>query len=86
MFGLRPEDFGDTAVGVWPDNWQAVQLFIVLSTQWRVGMAGAVGLDYAAVKAVFEIHGVEDAASMLDDIRVMEAAALEEMRKGVGNG
>lgn len=39
---------------LWPDcrvawrHWEAVQ------TQWRVGMAGATGLDYAGVRAYLE--------------------------------
>lgn len=35
---------------VWPDNWDAVQLFVVAGTQWRVDPSGRqTGLDYAAL-------------------------------------
>lgn len=83
-FGLKLSDFADEAVEVWPENWLAVCLFADLSTQWRMGMGGPVGLDYAAVRAVFAVRGVsdEDASALFDDIRVMEAAALAEMYRG----
>lgn len=35
---------------VWPDNWDAVQLFLVAGTQWRIDPMGRqAGLDYAAL-------------------------------------
>lgn len=80
-FGLKLSDFADEAVEVWPENWRAVCLFADLSTQWRTGMGGPVGLDYGALRAVFVLRGVsdEEAPALFDDIRIMEAAALAEM-------
>ena len=85
-FGFKPSDFADDTFGVWQDNWQAVQLFTVLSTQWRYsgGMQSIpVGLDYTAVSAVFTMHEVKrrHQADLLAQLRVMEAEALNVLHK-----
>ncbi len=38
------------------ENWGAWLFYIEISTQWRVGMQGATGLDYAAVIAAIKLH------------------------------
>ena len=80
MFGFSEDDFSEEekTFGVWPCNWQAVQLFIALATQWRVGMSGATGLDYGAVVAVMDCHGIKPKKrkSMLRKIRAMEIEVL----------
>lgn len=54
-----------------------------MATQWRIGMSGATGLDYAALPYVMRNCGVKqaDRASVFDDVRALEDAALEKMRK-----
>ncbi|AYL56868.1 DUF1799 domain-containing protein [Citrobacter freundii] len=79
-FGLTPEDVEDE-VGILPSIWEAFTVFSTLSTQWRVGASGATGLDYNVLPWVFELHGVEDAAASMADIRVMESEALKVMHK-----
>ena len=46
-------------------------------------MSGPTGLDYSAVQSVFRIMGVlrSDWPQVFDDLRIMEDAALEVMRK-----
>lgn len=66
---------------VWPECWEAVSFFVALETQWRwvSGMAVArVGLDYTAVEALMRLRAVPRAsrAELLEDLRVMERAAL----------
>lgn len=77
------KSFGEAAVEfeVWPENWPALELFAAVSTQWRVGMAGATGLDYAGVLAAMEFYGVkpEERRARFEDLRIMERAALEAM-------
>ena len=43
---------------LWPEHQTALQIFGALQTQWRVGMAGATGLDYAALPTVMELYQV----------------------------
>lgn len=77
------EEASGPAVGIWPDNLAAVNVFIALGTQWRVGMAGATGLDYGAIDPVMRLVGVPRAERLevFEDLRVLEDAALETMRK-----
>ncbi|HGY5079628.1 TPA: DUF1799 domain-containing protein [Citrobacter gillenii] len=79
-FGLTPEDV-EEEVGILPSVWGAFTVFSALATQWRVGASGATGLDYNVLPWVFELHGVEDAAACMADIRVMEGEALKVMHK-----
>lgn len=74
---------GHADVEVYPDNWPVVRLFADMSTQWRVGMSGLVGLDYAALPVVMDLRGVAaaDRGEVFDGLRVMESAALEELRE-----
>jgi hypothetical protein len=68
---------------VWPDNWLSVHVFDALSTQWRVGMSGAIGLDYNAIPPVLRMSEVprKQWADLFADLRVMESAALQKMRE-----
>jgi hypothetical protein len=70
-------------VEVWPDNLAAVNVFIAMSTQWRVGMSGRTGLDYAALPAVLDLSDVPKAerADVFESLRTLEDAAMEQMRK-----
>lgn len=87
-FGIPPDQAlaaeravapGPDGHAVPPDIWPAVRLFVACSTQWRrAGLQGVpVGLDYAALIAVAPALGVAVDAELLDDIRILEAAALE---------
>lgn len=66
---------------MWPDNVQTLNVFVAMSTQWRVGNNGATGLDYAALPVVEERVGVkpDDRQIVFDGLRVMEEAALAQM-------
>ena len=61
---------------IWPENWPAVEMFLRCQTQWRTTMNGVLGLDYGAVAWVLKLYEVEDQRSMLEDLQVMEAAAM----------
>lgn len=80
QYGGSPEDF-IPEVDIWPENWEIFLIFTELSTQWRTGMGGATGLDYNAVRWLFELHGVKDQKQALSDMRVMESAAINQMNQ-----
>lgn len=75
-----------TDVEVWPENWPTVQLFDRISTQWRTSARGVIGLDYCAIYPVMERMqlGGQEWLQMLDDIRAMEQAAMEQMSEAAG--
>jgi hypothetical protein len=61
---------------VWEENWPAVEMFLRCQTQWRTTMNGVLGLDYGAVAWILRLYEVEDPRALLEDLQVMEAAAL----------
>ena len=69
------------AVEVWPDNHAAFILFNNLSTQWRIGMGGPTGLDYAAVYPLLDraAKDPQEWDELFSDIQVMEGAALKQI-------
>lgn len=73
----RQEDFE-----VWPENWEAVQLFLRVQTQWKIGaFGGFMGLDYSGVEAAFRMMKVPNTEEMFDTIQAMEIAALPVLNK-----
>ncbi len=83
---MRPSDFPEQTVEVWPEHVDACLLFCSVSTQWRVGMGGATGLDYPAVFATLDrLHRGktdDERDAIFADVQVIERAALEEMNSG----
>lgn len=60
-----------------PDAWPALQLFLMVQTQWRSGPSGLLGLDYNAVRWVMELQGITEPLATLDDLQVIEARVVE---------
>lgn len=79
----------DDAYPVWPDNAEAVALFLACQTQWRLAaVAGAEraalvwhGLDYAGAAAAARATGRRLRGELFEDLRVMEAAAMAELNR-----
>lgn len=71
---------------VFPDVWPALDMLIDMQTQWRVGAAGATGMDYTALETLMRVKRVktEDRADLLGDVRRMESAVLELWREQRG--
>ena len=67
----RTDDFE-----VWEENWPVLEMFLRCQTQWRTTMGGVLGLDYVAVAWLLKLYEVEDPRALLEDLQVMEAAAM----------
>ena len=80
--GLTLADLAADPVEVWPENWGAYSVLCAMDTQWRIGMAGPTGLDYAALPVAIRMVGASraDWTQLMADVRVMEGAALRSMR------
>jgi hypothetical protein len=80
LLGIAPPESKqpDTGFIVWYDGQKALNLFLLLQTQWRHGFAGITGLDYAAVVAVINLHAPRRAQQrdLLDEIAAIETGAL----------
>ncbi len=87
LFGLSLDEIPIEEIPVWGINLPVLELFVMLDTQWRVGMNGATGLDYTAVKSTAEMMGFKkkEIRDMLPDIRIMENEALLTMRENQKN-
>lgn len=78
-FGLRPEDYAEEVLEIWPECHQAFLIFQRMTTQWRVGgMGGPTGLDYNVLFALTERLGLstEDRDQLEEDVMVMESEVL----------
>ena len=88
--GFDPEDFDeeDNISEVWECNADAFYVFESMATQWRVGMAGATGLDYAAMPVVMDMVGVERKRrpEVFSSVRIMETEALATMAENRDDG
>jgi hypothetical protein len=74
------EASGHLQIDVWPDNVEAVNVFVEVSTQWRyAGMGSPSGLDYPSIESTLRMTGIPRKrwAGLFADVRVMERAALE---------
>ena len=89
-FGATPEQIAaakekqdsiEVDFEVWQENWEAVQMFIRLSTQWHVSMAGLTGLNYSSLEYICRLYEVKDCVSLFEGIQIMEMAALSCMQK-----
>ncbi len=81
LFGLSLDEIPPEVIEVWDINWPAFSVFHSMSTQWRVGMGGATGLDYGQIPIVAKSLGYKkkDIYDMFPDIQVMENEALITM-------
>lgn len=66
---------------MFPDNLAAVTTFLAMSTQWRVGAAGATGLDYTALPAVLRMRDVprDEWPDLFEQLQIIETEALTIM-------
>lgn len=70
-------------VYLWPENLTAWRCWQGVQTQWRVGMAGATGLDYAGVVAYLDEEQRRgrlrrrERAGVWTAVRAAEAAVLQ---------
>uniref|UniRef100_G8EY06 Uncharacterized protein n=1 Tax=Synechococcus phage S-CAM8 TaxID=754038 RepID=G8EY06_9CAUD len=59
-------------------------MFLRMQTQWTVTMGGYVGLKYEVLlgaSGLMSLYDVENPREMLEELQVMEAAALSELNK-----
>lgn len=87
MKPLRSEQPASEHFEVWEENWKAVMMFLRLQTQWSVTMGGYVGLKYEVLLGaggLMSLYDVDNPRELLEEIQVMEAAALSELNKKDG--
>ncbi len=80
--GMTLDDLDDgRRADLWPENIPAADAFTALSTQWRMGTAGPIGLDYTSIPPVLRLLGHPRAqwSDTFDCLRILEDEALKVM-------
>lgn len=83
--GFDDADLAPEEVLPYPDNAETAELFAALDTQWRAGMGGATGLDYAVIRETAALLDIEVGRERFTELRLMEAEALSAMREAHKN-
>lgn len=74
--------------GLWPDNVEAFEAFLAVSSQWRTSQSGGgmapthtvyVGLDYSGVRIGLAELGIETTPHLWRSLRIIEAAARDTL-------
>jgi len=65
------------------ENWQTITLFLDIQTQWRMDQGVIYGLDYNAIKWIFELkkNEIKKPLEILADLQVLEAKIVETFNK-----
>jgi len=79
---LPEQETTPQVVKVWPENWEALEMFLRLETQWRTGPRGLLGLDYRVAEWLFSLYQTSRPRELLEDLQVMELAFLGELHGG----
>ena len=58
-------------------NWQALNLFLLLATQWRIHGNTPTGIDYSAIAPTAQLAGITLSTNLFAQIRRMEQIALD---------
>ena len=64
-----------------PEAWAAVRMFIKVQTQWRADSGAVIGLDYGAVRWVFELYEISEPMQTLADLQIIEATVVAGLNK-----
>lgn len=83
QFGLKAKHFPPPKVDLWPECALPIEVFSRVSTQWRVGAGGPIGLDYNVVYRELDDIGLtgDRRHEVMAAIRVIETAALDCIHK-----
>ena len=82
----EPDEEPDS-FGILPENVEALNWFLLMQTQWRVGMNGLTGMDYGVFLQWAKEEGVKrlDRMWLLGDLRMMEGEFLNSLYSGTGS-
>ena len=82
----EPDEEPDS-FGILPENVDALNWFLLMQTQWRVGMNGLTGMDYGVFLQWAKEEGVKrlDRLWLLDDLRMTEGEYLSSLYSGTGS-
>jgi len=62
-----------------PEAEKGIRVFQQVCTQWRISDGQRIGLDYGVVLSLLSLEGDPSPLDVLEDVRVMEDAALAKL-------
>jgi hypothetical protein len=71
---------------LWPEHLEVMSLFMRCMTQWRCGASGVIGLDYGVVIQMASLYQIQDLASVMEDLQIMELHARDLINKSAAQG
>ena len=68
---------------VLPNNWLTIQIFSDIQTQWRIDQGVIYGLDYNAIRWIFDLkkEQIKKPLEILAYLQVLEAKIVETLNK-----
>jgi hypothetical protein len=84
---VEDPDDDPKSFGILPENVDALNWFLQMQTQWRVGMNGLTGMDYGVFLQWAKEEGVKrfDRVWLLSDLRMMEREYLHSLYSGTAS-
>lgn len=71
----------DKAPELLQENQESWYLWSKLQTQWNVGYAGLIGLNYQSIELLAEIEAIDLTPSIMNKIRTLELETLKNERE-----
>jgi len=67
---------------VWEENWEVINWFLRIQTQWRVGGLGTLtGLCYSDVLSVGRLLEIPNLSEVFEDLQLLEITVMELLNK-----
>ena len=85
-FEWNEEEYSDD-FEVIEENWEIVNMFLKIQTQWIMSFGGVVGLNYEILLlkgGLFDLYDVQNRKEVFDGIRVIESIVVQEINKKDG--
>ena len=83
MLGIViPEPEPEKDFFVFEENWPAIDLFLKVQTQWRIGGLGNLsGLCYADVLTIGRLYEIPNLVEVFEDLQVLEVTVMSLLNK-----
>tara|TARA_R100001440_G_scaffold50062_1_gene70037 strand:- start:250 stop:567 length:318 start_codon:yes stop_codon:yes gene_type:complete len=84
LFGKPVKEKKETKIfEVLPVNWLSIEIFLTVQTQWRISHGVIYGLDYNAIKWIFDLKKdkIKKPLELLADLQVIEGKIIETFNK-----
>lgn len=82
-FGLQPAAKPKACFDVWPENWQAIEVFCECTDDWNSDQKGRYrSINKLALESIMRMLEIKNMKEMFKNIMIMQAAALEVLNHG----